>query len=249
MDLYGSTFKRVWLAAGLVFAVAAGASAQSFSTVYFSAGYNSVDLTPLTDLLDRSQPFNYGTLPEHYYSFGVGMRIGSTKWRVGWDLHYLGRDGTPPGVSNGSPVVAESRLSDTQFLIDVNYGLVRANNNRLVMAPTVGVGLETTSLSFRLPGADGDARDFDGVLADPGRGVQLTRHNLLLDAALQIDFALSFDPEFDEVGWILGLRAGYHFMPIGLKWQEHIGDLGGRGVDDGPKFGLAGPYLRLTLGL
>ena len=222
--------------------VPALASAQSFSTVYFSGGYSQVDVEPLASLLNQSEPVFYGVPPEDYYSFGFGMRIGSTKWRVGWDVQYLGRD---TDEVRGTGIAVETRLSATQIVFDVNYGLIRAGHNRLVIAPTVGVGYEKTRLSIQIPVES----NFEEVLAGPGRGTQLTRYNALLDAALQIDFALRFDPEFDEVGWILGVRAGYRYNPFGFKWREQIGDFGGRSVDDGPEFSMAGPYVRLTLGL
>jgi hypothetical protein len=215
--------------------------AQSLATLYVSGGYTTADLAPLNASVS-TRP-HLPDFSDDFLSLGWGIRIGGPNFRVGLHIQHLSQSEQAPA---NQPNAIDGKLSATQVILDVNWGLIKTRGKRLfVLAPTLGVGYERTRISYR---TQTDAT-FDEVVDAPGRGVALQRYNVILDAALQLDLALKHDPEFEEAGRIITLRFGYLFNPFGFDWREQIGDLGGRKLDEGPDFSLAGPYVRLGIGI
>jgi hypothetical protein len=86
---------------------------------------------------------------------------------------------------------------------------------------------------------------FDDVLANPARQSVLSNGGLLLDVSAELQYRIPLGQnEEGETGFLLlGLRAGYSFVPLRGEWDSRLGD-----VTRGPDVGLSGPGARLLVG-
>ncbi|MEM1268924.1 MAG: hypothetical protein AAGI08_02645 [Bacteroidota bacterium] len=233
-------FARRLSALLLVFLLPLAAFAQnlSLSTVYFGATGMQGDFE--TVQLDGATP----TFGEEVIGWAWGVRVGTPTWRFGIDTRNLAEGADLDAPFDG----ATGKIAATQVVFDVNYGLIQAGGGRFIVAPTLGAGWERTRLSFRR--ADVEDVDAEPPLIDfVSPTAQFEQYGLLFDASLQIDYALRFDAEFDEIAWILSVRGGYRFVPATFGWREIVEDLGSTEINGFPEFDFAGPYVSVSIGL
>ena len=232
----------------LLFPLSVWAQGLSLSTIYVFGDLKQVDLSELNEALNTTQDrYFYPTFDDVSYASGFGVRLGDASLRFGLEHRVAQANGENAPTQTNRTVVGKGKISSAQTLLDASYGLIRMGGARLVIAPTVGFGYERLTLAYRLD----ETRDasFEDLLSNPGQKFQLRRHQFLLDFALQADYALSYEGEYDEIGWILTFRVGYTLAPFGTGWREIVEGLDNQGIDGGPDVTLGGLYVRVGVGL
>lgn len=202
---------------------------QTGAAFYLMLGNNSLDLDALNDSLKAN---NYSAIDKNFVMIGVGGHAVISDWIAGGELHFM----NPQKVSSGTHSL---NVTGGYLLANVGYVARRAEN--YIIYPTVGIGFGTLTLNIQPVGS----ANFDQVLANPGRGAQLSYDTLVFNIALAADgFAPLTESGDTRVPLIFGFRAGYLFSsPLG-GWQSPEGKVGG-----GPSPSFAGPYLQIVVGL
>jgi hypothetical protein len=134
------------------------------------------------------------------------------------------------------------------FRVDVSggYGLFRlgyalVSTPRLSLYALGGIGGGAVAVSFYPE----QGASFDELMENPARQTTIGRGGLLLDVGLGADYRLLLGGRspHHQPFILLGLRAGWLFMPVAGSWNS----MGGR-VTGGPDFGLGGPGATLSVG-
>lgn len=202
---------------------------QTGAVFYLMLGNNSLDLDALNNSLKAN---NYSTVDKNFVMIGVGGHAVISDWIAGGELHFM----NPQKVSSGT-----HNLNITGGYLTANIGYVARRSENYIIYPMVGAGFGTLSLNIQSTGS----ASFDQVLANPGRGAQLTYDTLVFNVAVAADgFAPLTESGDTHVPFIFGFRAGYLFSsPLG-GWQSPEGEVGG-----GPSSSFTGPYLQIVVGL
>ncbi|MEO0294212.1 MAG: hypothetical protein ABIN61_08360 [candidate division WOR-3 bacterium] len=195
---------------------------------YFMLGGNIIKLENLNSELEKN---GYSKLEENFFSLGGGGYGIIGKVIIGGEGHGLiGKE-----VTSGS----------YKTLISAGYGFfnlgyIAYSNTNLNIYPLFGIGGGGISLRILEEGS----LSFDEVLANPKRGVELSKGSLLLNLAIGGDYLLGLkENEEAKGGFILGVRLGYTIAPINGNWE-----MKGIEISGGPDLGVTGPYIRIQFG-
>jgi hypothetical protein len=121
-----------------------------------------------------------------------------------------------------------------------NLGIDAFQQGGFSLQPKVGIGGGGINVQI----TDREAPTFDEVLAQPGRGVQLTSGTLIVDGSLGIVYR--FRPRSTARGprgFLVGARGGYTQSLLRGEWMRDATDAPG-----GPRAGWAGPHLEFMIG-
>jgi opacity protein-like surface antigen len=203
---------------------------------YVSLGVGSLDLGALNDRLVGN---GYPSSPEHLFAIGGGGHGIGRRWVIGGEGQGLiGRtkDATRGGRNDESTVTAGYGL------FNLGYAVVKQRD--LHVYPLVGIGGGGVSLRIN----ERSSPTFDEVLADPGRGVNVSTGGLLVQVGVGADKLFvrrrgERDGRPYESGLVLGVRAGYILMPYQADWA-----IDGTRVPGGPSADIAGPYVHVIVG-
>ena len=102
------------------------------------------------------------------------------------------------------------------------------------------IGLGGGGLSFVIQ--DERRRSFNDVLDQPANISSLSAGGMIIDASLGFDYQFSYSEEHPYGGMIVGIMAGYSYMP----WSQWT--MNNQYISHGPFAGINGPYVRLLLG-
>ncbi len=123
-----------------------------------------------------------------------------------------------------------------------NIGFLPFLSKTLRLYPLIGIGGGNVSLQREEEAAEGP---FDEHYADPPSNTEFSVGSAVAEAALALDFLIVMgENEQGYGGLVIGLRGGYIFPLYTGSWrmQENTKLTGG------PKVGLSGPYICLSLG-
>jgi uncharacterized protein (DUF2236 family) len=224
------------LALGVTQDVAAQVRMPADWTAFLGIGASRISTTELHERLaaggypafDRtSVGFNLGV----HATLRSGIMLGG-EWHflpVGGDT-YQGRD---MGLGAGYGTLAIGRAYDV--------------SPRLRVYPRVGIGGGGFGLWIETE-TETDTVAFDDVLADPdlkpdpdrGGFLTLSRDNMVVDLGAGAELATGGQGR----GPLIGVRLGYILTPFTTDWHVR-----GRLLGDGPEATVAGPYVRLMLGV
>jgi len=197
---------------------------------YLMLGGSKLDIDALNErLVSKGQ----SSFSDGFLSFGGGfLRKKNSNWLFGVEGHYLFIEEKDYTVPNGS---YKTSLTGAYGFVDIGYALVSSGG--LNIYPLIGFGGGGAGLQI-------GKSNFDDILEQPERNVNLTAGAFLLNFAIGSDYLIkSKESEKDEGGLVLGFRAGYTYSPWkGAWWTDNIS------IDGGPKIGMTGPYFRLMIG-
>jgi hypothetical protein len=197
----------------------------------FTAGVALVDLGPLNDRLRRAGYPN--KLPLAFPLIG-GQGFGLfSKFLIGGSgTGFLSRTVDMPG--------GEVDASGAWGTFDFGYQLLRVNG--FLVAPILSLGGYGMTVNVRSK-AD---TSFNNALENPTRSTTLTSKGVLGGVSVLADLIAigrGSDLPHARSGWSLGLRLGALY---GIPYRDWHAD--GVKASGGPKFGLRGGYLALSLG-
>jgi len=198
---------------------------------YLMFGGGKLDIDALNDrLLSQGKPvFN-----DEFASFGIGfLNKKNQHWLIGAEGHYLIIDEKDYAATNGN---YKASLSAACGFIDFGYDVL--SSTKLNLYPLIGIGGGGLWLQI-------GKNNFNDILDTPERNANLTSFTALFNFALGSDYMIkSSEDTKNKVGLVLGFRAGYIYSPWkGTWWTDNIS------IDNGPKLGMTGPYLRLMIGI
>ena len=228
---------RIAIIAGLAFSITASipAQAQWFQGAgYIAAGVSGTSTGKLNDMLTASgYPAFGGTAAD--ISIGAYATI-ARRILLGAEWNGL--------------ILGEQQHQQRSVWLGGGYGTLGAayavNISRPPrIYPLLGIGIGGLGLLFE---SSEDTVAFRDVLADAdgqadlSRGFEpsLTREHSVVDIGAGAEFLSSRSGR----GTLIGLRLGYVVAPSSSRWQ-----LNHRAVSDGPSATMAGPYVRVLLGL
>ncbi len=192
------------------------------NTILEKAGYSVVTRSPLNDMSNS------------YISFGLGTHGVINGVLIGWELNGL----TSRETTNAASTYRVTLGGGYGF---VNVGYLAYSMEGLDIYPMLGIGGGGVHLRM----ASRRTLSFPQVVASPDQAVDLNTGGFLLNPSLGLDYMLSLSgDEKRENGVILGLRLGYVLSPLTGAWKMDQTDVVG-----GPQASVAGPYVRLTVGL
>lgn len=219
----------------------ASARAQDTTQTHEGRGYVTVGMSTLDlgQLNDRLASHGYPRFPEHRLSIGVGAHGIRGQWLFG--IEGQGLIGRTKDALRSGPSLETSLNGGSGFF---NVGYLAMKQDDLHVYPFVGVGGGGIELKI----SERTIPTFDQVLAAPGRTSSLTSAGLLFQVGVGVDQLLAVRTkdsggERTTSGFVIGLRAGYVFMPAQSDWM-----LGSTRVASGPDFGMTGPYVRVIVG-
>ncbi len=199
---------------------------------YFMVSGNMADIDDLNANLLSAGGFE--DFSEALFSMGGGGHVVFNRLILGGEGHgFIEQTGTDANNQYKSTL--------TGGMGAFNIGFTLFTNRTWNIYPVLGIG----GISMELRIEELGTASFDDILAEPGRAVSLKQESLLLNAALGIDYVFNFGKNLTsrKGGFILGLRAGYNFVPAPGDWgTEELT------VSGGPDFPLTGPFLRLVIG-
>jgi len=144
------------------------------------------------------------------------------RWRIGGEGHgILGRGREESEFATDA--------SGGYGLVTVGYSVPGAGRVALVREFGIGGGGLTATITER------EAGTFDRVLADPRRGVRLSRGAVLTTVGVVAHFSLG--------DALMGIRAGYLLPLAQSSWTTD-----GAPISGGSSFTSQGAFLRLTIG-
>jgi len=193
---------------------------------HFAIGVQFADLGPLNNRLSNQ---GYPTFPLNMVLIGGGGYGVANRILLGGEGHGLltenqGSKGRNVSVGGG------------YGLFTLGY-LFRPTSN-LRVYPQVGLGGGGVRLEI---GNQGTATDFEDILDDPDRGVNVGRSSLLV--SLGGGLAYQFSGPDEHGGLRLGLRAGYMLSALSSDWKLNDTTFSG-----GPDAAIQGPFIHLTIG-
>ena len=212
---------------------AAGADAQAAllgpGAAYVSGGLSGLATGELDDHLAGR---GYPTFGQRATAVGIGA------YRVLDSGLMLGGEWTGLVIGEEPHGAREVGIGGGYATLGVGYAFELSP--RLRAYPRVGVGGGGMGLWID---EEGDVA-FDSVLADPrrepGREPALSRVDVVLDVGGGVELL----PGGDGAGVLLGARFGYLLTPFGSEWWLHD-----RQATGGPDASVAGPYIRLMVGV
>ncbi|MSR82913.1 MAG: hypothetical protein EXS58_08300 [Candidatus Latescibacteria bacterium] len=192
------------------------------NTILGKAGYSVLTRSPLNDMSNS------------YISFGLGTHGVINGVLIGWELNGL----TSRETTNAASTYRVTLGGGYGF---VNVGYLAYSMEGLDIYPMIGIGGGGVHLRM----ASRRTLSFPQVVASPDQAVDLNTGGFLLNPSLGLDYMLSLSgDEKRENGVIFGLRLGYVLSPLTGAWKVDQTDVAG-----GPQASVAGPYVRLTVGL
>ncbi len=197
---------------------------------YLMLGGSKLDLDALNDRLMRHGSASFS---DEFFSIGGGfLSKKNSNWLFGIEGHVLLVDEQDYVIQN---VAHKASLTAAHGFFDVGYNLVSLGG--LNIYPLIGIGGGGAWLQI-------GKSNFDNILEAPQGNANLTGIAFMLNFALGADYLIKIkESEQDETGIVLGFRAGYTYSPWnGAWWTDTIS------IEDGPKVGMTGPYVRLMLG-
>ena len=197
--------------------------------IYFMVGGQTSRIDELNNRLSNS---SYSTSEDRVPSYGCGF-----KWLL--DRNII--DGGITFRAADEQTKQDYRLEYTSQAMFLSYGRNLISSDLTSLYPLIGVGLGRQSLSIH----NGGSVSFDSILVDPGRGVELSRRNVLLKVAIGLDrFFILEEQKRTHFGLMCGFRIAYTF-PI------HVGDWKVEDivVSGGPDASIEGLSAYLLVGL
>ncbi len=193
---------------------------------FFMIGAEYMDLDELNTVLAQH---NYPQFDDYFLTLGGGGLAVRNNFVLGGEGHALLQSAkTQAGEQFRTSVMGGYGMFDAGYQV--------VHTRHVAIYPLLGIGGGGITLSIRQRAT----LDFNDVLVDPGRGVQLTNGELLVGGALGADWLISSG---NRGGFMLGLRAGYNYAPLEADWR-----FGENNVAGGPQSGLTGAYVRVSIG-
>jgi opacity protein-like surface antigen len=201
-------------------------SARHGGRGFFMIGAQWLDLDELNGRLVDA---GYDEVDETFVTLGGGGYLIRNSFLIGGEGHgALSTSGSTTGNQ------FRTTVGGGYGMLNVGYA-VFAEGGTLVY-PMVGLGGGGLLVNIE----ERSTPDFDDVLDDPRRGVNLTNSQLLASVGLGIDHVFG---GFGRGGLGVGLRAGWLFAPVEGDWAFGRSDVAG-----GPDAGFTGPFVRLSIG-
>jgi len=204
---------------------------ESTLQIYLSLG--GLMLNDLDTVNSRLEESGYSTVPERYFTGGGGIRYSSESIVLGLqghrfrdEKHYVGNYRT--------------QFSGGYGFFEAGYVLLATEGFRFY--PLIGIGGGAITLSIY----ERDSADFGEILADPGRGSEMSNAQLLIDFSVGAEYLLRL---VDSGGLIVSVQLGYLYPLYDRGWGVY--DRENRyneDVSDGPDFTFSGPHAQINLG-
>lgn len=194
---------------------------------FFMIGAQWLDLDELNDRLVAA---GYPEAEESFVTLGGGGYMMRNRFLVGGEGH--GALSTSGSTSAGQ---FRTTVGGGYGMFNVGYA-VWAYGGTLVY-PMVGVGGGGLLVNIE----ERSSPDFDDVLDDPRRGVNLSNSQFLVSVALGVDHV--FGGFGNRGGLGVGIRGGWIFAPVEGDWMFGRNDVAG-----GPDAGFTGPFVRVSIG-
>jgi len=202
------------------------------SNIYLSVGYNPVGVGPLNTWFGDA--LKYPKLQGGMLTGGLGVQGISNNWVIGVDLDA----GLSPLAANSAAKLRAYRGAAT-----LKLGYVVLQRNGLILYPLVGAGYG--AFATRIWDSDKRYPTFVPAPKDANENVVLSQQGLIGQVGLGLDLYPGINSRGNRAGFILGLRAGYSFMPTSENWKANYD----ASVTSGAlRFGAGGPFVKLILG-
>jgi hypothetical protein len=181
------------------------------------------------ELNERLSAHAYPTFDEQFLQLGYARSMNRGPVRLGFELAGVGR----PAATTADNLY-RTRLGGGYAMLNVGYDVY--NDGRFSVQPKIGAGGGALSLTI----TDRAAPSFDEVLAQPGRGVNLSAGSMLLDGSIGVRYRLA--PR-GQRALLLGVRGGYTQSLLHGDWSRRHADAPG-----GPTAGWGGPHFEFMIG-
>ena len=202
--------------------------ARRTATMYLTIGMSLLDVGSLNSALGAQ---DYRGVSDRFFSVGAGGHLVINQAVIGVEGQALLSE-----QASSTNDIFRAELTGALGMLRVGYLIFEGDN--LDIYPLLGVGYGAATLEV----VDATGGAFGDVLADPRRGVELTKSGPLIGAALGADWVFEM-ARGARRGPALGLRLGYDYAPVESDWE-----LGGTRLLNGPDLSLTGPYLRILIG-
>ena len=197
-------------------------------SLYMSVGGAMLDVDQLNGALGAQ---GYAPVSERFFTLGLGGHLVINQAIVGFQG--TGLLAEQSASTNG---VFSASLAGRYGMLDFGYLIYEGES--LDLYPLLGVGFGQLTLDI----VDRTGGTFDGVVADPRRGVELEKKGFLLGLSLGGDYVFEVGRGARR-GPMIGIRAGYNYAPVEPEWS-----LDGTPLLSGPELTLTGPFVRILLG-
>lgn len=186
----------------------------------------------INDLNARLGDAGYPTFAEEFLQLGFAHTSLRHRLLLGFELAGLMR---PAATTDDG--AWRTRVAGGYGMFNIGYDAFR--DGGFSVQPKVGVGAGGVVLAI----TDRAAPSFDDVLAQPGRGVQMTSGSLLLDGSIGVQYRMRPGTALGARNLVLGIRGGYTQSVLHGEWRRETGDAPG-----GPTAGWGGPHLEFLIG-
>jgi opacity protein-like surface antigen len=186
----------------------------------------------INDLNARLGDAGYPTFAEEFFQLGFGHTSMRERLLLGFELAGLMR---PAATTDDG--AWRTRVAGGYGMFNIGYDAFREGG--FSVQPKIGVGAGGVVLAITERAAPG----FDDVLAQPGRGVQMTTGSLLLDGSLGVQYRMRPGTALGARNLVLGVRGGFTQSVLHGEWRRETGDAPG-----GPTAGWGGPHLEFLIG-
>jgi hypothetical protein len=195
---------------------------------YFMVGGSKLNVKPLNN---RFRKHDYSSISGNFLTLGGGGYGVFRRFLIGGEGHgYLGSDAS-------SQAYRTSVMGGAGFF---NLGYTMYSENNWLIYPMFGLGFGGVQLEIR----ERTSPSFDDILNDPRHGSNLFTGGFLMSFSLGADYLMILKEDEKKAGGIVvGIRAGYTFAPMTGDWM-----LDEQSIGRGPKIGLTGPFVRLSIG-
>lgn len=204
------------------------AVADTKKTIQLSMAVGAVSLNDIAAVNEELEKANKPTFDDSYITFGGMIRLRFDRLLIDMEAHGFRAD----PEENGN---YESVLSGGYTFIGVGYDIFQTES--IALYPIVGIG----GGAIRMDIYEKDEVAFADAVNTPGRGVTLTKGNVILHVAIGFDY---FFKLFDSGGPILGIQLGYNQALKDGDWkmfpQGDDDKTGGTKVTNGPDFAFTG---------
>lgn len=197
---------------------------------YFMVGYSGLQMDEL------NQSFKSAGIPE--------LATGAIS--IGGGGHYIYKNfiigGEGHGLAGASAENSEYKTSHSAGYGFFNLGYVVLQGKAINLYPLLGIG--GGGMTVSVTDKSKLTNSFDDVLHDPARESYLNTGGFLMNFSLSSDyfFAGSKSDKYSS-GFFIGLKVGYILNLTGNDWY-----FSGNKLDNSPKAGISGPYIRIVIG-
>ena len=203
------------------------------NSIQINLGAGSMMLKDMDKFNERLERQGYDTFDSRYITTGGHIRLNLGNFFIGGERYGFRSETT--------------RTGSYEYFVRGGYSLIETGYYFHVMEkirfyPLVGIGRGDIVLSIY----ERNSSDFDDVIFNPGRGVDVSQGFLLLNISIGIDYFIQI---IQKGGFIIALQCGYNQEITDANWDMfQEGRNTGTDINNGPDISFSGFAGHISIG-